>query len=294
MTSTNNTNDHIAQYVLGREIGRGGFGKVYEALDSSGTTKALKILSPTPFISQEQIERVISNTIAISHKCASLNVVLLRDHGRFDQQFYIVTDYYRNGSLDAMLLRSTLSYDDKIRFLLSAANTLAEIHRMGIVHGDIKPANFLLSDNNTLFLTDFYYDLNNGPSSGLPKGTIEFMSPEQAQGKLFSYQSDVYSLGVMAYLMFTAKSPFSKSSGIRELIIDKIDGRFPPPSSLSQEIGQELDAIILKAMNSSLENRFASMNDFSKAISGISKEKQNGGILSCFTKLFCYLKTKKR
>ncbi len=258
----------VAGYELGREIGRGGFGVVYEALGPSGTV-AVKMLRPTPFVSGEYIEKIIKNTVEISSKCASLNVVGLLDHGCVGGEYYMVSKYYPKGSLEKLLDSGCGDIREKIRLLVSMADTLHQVHRRGIVHGDIKPANFLMSDGNVPMLSDFYFDLNRGTTAGLPKGTIEFMSPEQAQGRLFSYHSDIYSLGVLAYFMFTGLSPFHATKGIRALVSEKIKGVFPEPFSLDNKIGKGLNDVILKAMRSEPRERFSNMDEFSKALLSI-------------------------
>lgn len=260
-------NENFAGYDLVREIGKGGFGVVYEAKDQNGTRFALKVMRSTPFVSEEYLKQVMQNTVEVSRKCAGLNVVGALASGVFDGKYYIVSRYFNNGSLEHFLKKNNLSLSQKLNILLSMAETLSLIHSKGIIHGDIKPANFLISDEGTPFVGDFYFDINkNSLSSGMPKGTIEYMSPEQAQGRLFSYQSDVYSLGVLAYYILTGLSPFQNARSIRNLIKDKINGKVQVPSAIQREISSKLSQIILKAMAPDLRDRYKNMNDFANEL----------------------------
>ncbi|HPO90521.1 MAG TPA: serine/threonine-protein kinase [Victivallales bacterium] len=263
--------EKFADYTIVRQIGKGGFGRVYEAVDKDGSIYALKLMCPTPFISSDYIKQIISNTKTVSEKCVGLNIVPLIKYCSMDESFYMLSNFFRRGSLEDLLKEKNLSDSQKLNLLISMANTLSDVHSRGIVHGDIKPSNFLISEDGIPFLTDFYFDINRASFSlGMPKGTIEYMSPEQAEGKLFSYKSDIYSLGVLAYNIFSGQSPFKKSSSIKQLIIDKINGNVLPPIEFNKQMNSSLSDLIMKAMHHDLKGRFASMKEFHEALKSIS------------------------
>jgi len=144
---------------------------------------------------------------------------------------------------------------------------LATLHWAGVVHHDLRPAVFLMTQDNILKLFDmghaFQRDIPDVIlSSGLgPQGDLRYMAPELIQGKRGDPRSDIYSLGVLLYLFVTGKLPFEKQNvslstwlGIKKIV--------PAPGSVNGDISQELENVIVKAMAWDLEDRYQWVEDF--------------------------------
>jgi serine/threonine-protein kinase len=275
MANDNNFSD-CAGFKVTREIGRGGFGTVYElAGTEAGKKKALKILRPTPFLPKNHIEMIVKAAVEVSKICENLNVVKIEDSGCRDSVYFIIMPYYEQGSMEKYLACAAPDINMCVGLLKSISQTLAEVHSCGLVHGDIKPSNFLIADDGIPLITDFYYVARDESSSKMPQGTPEFMSPEQARGRYFGFSSDIYSLGVMMYIMFTGRSPFCDSSNLSNLINDKLNGHFPGPQKVNARVSDGLNDTIMKAMMTRPEDRYPSMMDFHNAISRISSQENN-------------------
>jgi serine/threonine protein kinase len=189
-----------------REIGTGRRSSAWLAVDTEqGRELVLKIQPADGSMLHREWE--IASPLQGDH------VLRVHDHGRAGDWAYLVTEYAPGGDL-AMRMRAGLTADEALSFTRQAARGLAQLHRAGHVHRDVKPANFLLRADGTLVLADFGLAVRNGhvaaqDSRGTMTGTPRYAAPEQSQGAPATPAADVYSLGVLLHEMLCGRPPFA-------------------------------------------------------------------------------------
>jgi serine/threonine protein kinase len=204
--------------------------------ESDGTQVALKILNARPSDDKQLLQRFIQESALVS-EIHHPNVVRIYDKGFTDDYAYIAMEYFTGGSLKDVIAGG-LTPRQALSLLAQAAAALAEIHRLGIVHRDVKPANMMLRADGTMVLADFGIAKRTEGSMertvhGQFFGTPYYISPEQASGKAATERSDIYSLGIIFYEMLTNQRPFDGSS-IVELITQHLRAPVPRlPEALS-------------------------------------------------------------
>lgn len=211
-------------YQLQWIIGHGGMSTVWLADDVRHEREvALKVLRPEFTANQEFLTR-FRNEANSAEGINSPNVVATYDYrevktdGGFPMCF-IAMEYIRGESLADLIAREgQLKEDMALDVLEQAAHGLAVIHRMGLVHRDIKPGNLMITQNGQIKITDFGIAKAAAAvpltRTGMVVGTAQYVSPEQAQGKKVTAASDVYSLGVVGYEMLAGKRPFTGDSSV--------------------------------------------------------------------------------
>ena len=246
------------RYLLLSIIGSGGMAVVFSAYDQvAGKTVAVKMLheetAPT-FRNQ-----FISEANALS-QIQHPGVVKLYEASLDKSPYFFVMEYVEGITLrEYISRRKILPHSEVIEFSLQILSALSHIHSKGIVHCDIKPDNVILMKNGRIKLTDFGIARMPGVIPDLPPdravGTVYYVSPEQAEGKVLDHRSDLYSLGIMIYQMSSGKLPFMSND------IDKValmQSSAPPkrPRSINPEISKGLEQIILKAISKKPYMRF--------------------------------------
>jgi serine/threonine-protein kinase PpkA len=220
----------IKGYRVLSKIGEGGMSNVFLAeRETDGTQVALKILNARPSDDKQLLQRFIQESALISDIDHS-NVVKIYDKGFTDDYAYIAMEYFTGGSLKDVIAQG-LTPRQALSLLAQAAAALAEIHRLGIVHRDVKPANMMLRADGTMVLADFGIAKRTEGSMdrtvhGEFFGTPYYISPEQANGKPATERSDIYSLGIIFYEMLMNRWPYVGDS-IVELISQHVNAPVP-------------------------------------------------------------------
>jgi serine/threonine-protein kinase len=188
--------DRIGRFRVLRELGRGGFGAVYEAEDSElGRHVALKALRPGRTgreLSAEWVKREAEAVARLDHPC----IVTLFDVGLSDGNPYLVMELLRGETLARRLERGALPPGEAIRIAQEVARGLAHAHARGILHRDLKPGNVYLCDDGRVKLLDFGLAHLLGAGDRAGAGTPGYMAPEQARGEEVDARADVYSAAV--------------------------------------------------------------------------------------------------
>ncbi len=281
----------LGRFHLIRQLGRGGFGEVWLAQDPRlGKDVALKILhqglaADVKFIQEAQREARLVSTL--SHP----NLVKIHEAGEVNGRVYIEMDYVDGKSLAQWLQDGrNFSFQQSLAVLQQIADALDATHQKKIIHRDVKPENILLDQHGKAFLVDFglaHAALTSlGPSSDLVGlGTAMYMSPEQAAGRSGDQTTDVYSLGVIAYRLFTGQLPFQEKTFMGYI---KAHGEQKPPDpcQLNPAISTDLRKVLLKALEKDPTKRYKRAGDFSRALAkALSRpfRKPKPVLATCFT-----------
>ena len=210
----------LGKYQIIKELGRGGFGIVYEALDSVLNRRvAIKVLHPTLTVDTQFLYR-FQQEAALAARMEHPNIVTIHDFDQQDGRYFIVMSLMRQGSLkDRLQKLGALSTDQAQIMFKQVASGLAYAHEQGIIHRDLKPGNILIDEHGIARVADFGFakalDGNESmtfSTLGNPMGTAAYMAPEIWEGKPASVSSDLYSLGCIGHEMLTGKALFEGES----------------------------------------------------------------------------------
>jgi eukaryotic-like serine/threonine-protein kinase len=245
----------IGSFKILSKIGEGGMGAVYRAVHATlERPVALKIL-PTQFAtSPEYITRFLreARTLAtLRHE----NVVQVYDAGEQNGQYFIAMEMVEGCSLLAHLeKKKEIPTEEGLGLLLQAAKGLGAAHAKVLIHRDIKPDNLLLGTDNVLKIVDFGLVMESTTTTQLTAtgaflGTPMYMSPEQADGEIADVRTDIYSLGVSFYHVFTGKPPFASPTVMNLLFKHKFEAP-PNPKAVRPDLSDDVANLLLHLMAS--------------------------------------------
>lgn len=253
------------RYTLVSIIGEGECSAVFGAFDSeTGRTVALKMLAPDRASDAEATRRFLAEAKVLSlfdHP----NIVKILDASLEGETKFFVMEYIEGITLKKHISTRGVLGEEEILFLSRPIlSALKEVHSKGIVHSDIKPQNIVLVGSGEIKLMDF--GISKSLSSqreeplAITMGTVQYVSPEQAEGKPLTHSSDIYSFGVTLYELATGTLPFSDEDSGR-IAAMHVSSRPIPPSLVSDRVSKKLDAIILRAMEKQPEARYGSAEE---------------------------------
>lgn len=260
----------LGNYLIVSKLGEGGMGLVYKAHDTTlDRTVALKVLSPHLFRNQEFLNRFRVEAQAQA-RLNGPNIVTLHSMFEIPGSLVLVMEYVEGHTLDQRLHNEgRLSVASTVWVFEQALLGVERAHRMGIVHRDLKPSNIFITNTHEVKLMDFgvakILDNKANTQSGSMIGTLMYISPEQIKGNDADFRSDIYTLGISLYQAVTGVLPFEKKTDY-EYMNAHLHEQPLPPTSLQPAIPQELEDIILKAMDKEPDNRFQNAHEFRKAL----------------------------
>ena len=238
-------------------IGRGGMGEVYRAEDLKlGQTVALKFLPESLAQDKARLERFF-NEVRTARQVTHPDVCRVYDIAEVDGQHFISMEYIDGEDLATLLRRIGRLPDDKAtQIARQLCAGLAAVHQQGILHCDLKPANVMIDGRGRARITDFgLAGLEEGfRSAKILGGTPSYMAPEQLTNGVVSVKSDLYSLGLVLYEMFTGRRAF-RARTRAEMARLQQESTPVSPSSLVQEINPAVENVILRCLASDPRNR---------------------------------------
>jgi hypothetical protein len=259
----------LGNYHILEEVGRGGMATVFRAMDlESGQDVAIKILSP--YVAQEQkfkarFEQEINLLLNLQHP----NIVPVLDYGEIDDYSYIVMPYLTAGTLSLRLTQGPLPIKAAADVVHQISQALDYAHARGVVHRDLKPSNIMISDDGQAMLTDFGFarvvDNSLSLTGSALIGTPAYMSPEQCRGAEATPLSDQYALGVILYQMATGALPYEAETPMGVVIMHATEP-VPSPRNVDPDLPEDLEMVILKALEKDPKDRYPSLIAFNEAV----------------------------
>ena len=251
-------------------LGRGGMGEVYRADDLTlGQPVALKFLPEDASRDETLLER-FRNEVRLSRRVSHPNVCRVYDVGEVDGHTFFTMEYVDGEDLASLLRRiGRLPADKALEIARQLCAGLAAAHAKGVLHRDLKPANIMLDGRGQVVVTDFGLAglVDQIPGSDLRSGTPAYMAPEQLEGREVNAKSDIYSLGLVLYEIFTGKRAFSVES-LPELVRARSESAPSKPSMLVKDFDPVVERVILRCLEADPANRPSSVLNVAAALPG--------------------------
>jgi serine/threonine-protein kinase len=249
-------------------LGRGGMGEVFRADDLSlGQPVALKFLPPS-MTDESTLER-FRNEVRIARRISHPNVCRVYDIGQAGDHVFLSMEYVDGEDLSSLLRRiGRLPSDKAIEIARKICAGLAAAHDKGVLHRDLKPANIMLDGRGEALIMDFGLAGVAHEIEDVRSGTPAYMAPEQLAGKEVTPRSDIYSLGLVLYELFTGRPAF-RGETREEIVRIRRDSPPPhPPSTIVRDLDPAVERAILRCLEIDPEKRPASALMVSAALPG--------------------------
>jgi len=263
------------RYQIIEEIGKGGMGRIYKALDKELEEKvALKLIKPEISADEKTIQR-FRNELKLARRISHMNVCRMFDLNKEGETHYITMEYVPGEDLKSSLRRiGPLSLGKALIIARQVCEGLAEAHRLGVVHRDLKPQNIMIDREGNARIMDFgiarSLEAKGITEDGLIIGTPEYMSPEQVEGKKADQRSDIYSIGVILYEMVTGHIPFEGKTPLS--IASKHLTAIPiEPKIINAQIPEDLSRVIMKCLEKEKEKRYQKVEELLSEFRKIEK-----------------------
>lgn len=240
------------RYEIIQILGEGGMGAVYKAKDRElDRTIALKVIRPELANNTEILQR-FKQELILARQITDRNIIRIFDLGEADGIRFITMEYLEGESLYHLLREGgKLPVPDVVDIMEQVFSGLRAAHREGVIHRDLKPGNIMRDKQGRVVVMDFglarTMEGDGMTRTGAMLGTMEYMSPEQAQAMDLDARSDIFTMGLICYEMLTGKMPFHADSAVASLL-RRTRERAVPISEISREIPVVLSNIISKCL----------------------------------------------
>jgi len=272
--------EKVGKYNIVRKLGQGGMGIVYLCRDSETKSDvAVKMLprqlADNPVFFQ-RFKREVQTLQRLDHPC----VVKVYDRGMHDGAPWYAMEYIQGVSLDSILEnKEKMAPQRGIAIIRACAEALQHAHAQGVIHRDIKPANIMLTDDGTVKLTDFgiakVLDATRMTVTQSVLGTVEYMSPEQSQGRNVDARADLYSLGVVLYQCLTARLPVTGTTP-SEVILKLRTHQVESPDAWVPNLPKRLVELIIRLLEKDPLNRPESARELIRELDIIRRQLERG------------------
>jgi len=253
------------RYEIIKTLGEGGMGAVYKARDRELEREvALKVIKPE-LANDPQILQRFKQELILARQVTDRNIIRIFDLGEAGGIKFITMEYIEGQNLHQILKqRGKLEAAEAVDIMEQVAAGLAAAHREGIIHRDLKPGNIMRDANGRVVVMDFglarTLSGDGMTQTGAMLGTIEYMSPEQAQGKELKASSDIFTLGLILYELLAGVTPFHHESAIASLLM-RTQQRAIPLADVDKNIPGSLSNIVAKCLEKDPANRYQSAEE---------------------------------
>jgi serine/threonine-protein kinase len=262
------------RYQIIEELGRGGMGVVYKAQDTKlKRTVALKFLPPELTHISEVKDRFIREAqaaAALDHP----NICTVHEFDEAEDKTFISMAYIEGQSLKKKIESGPLELDEALRIATQVGEGLKEAHKKGVIHRDIKSANIMVDERGQAKIMDFGLARVAGGTlvtkEGMTMGTIAYMSPEQARGEEVDHRTDIWSLGVVLYEMFSGQLPF-KGDHDQAVVYSILNEQPDQITNLRSEIPMSIEQLVGKALEKNPDERYQQIDDLLDDLRSISE-----------------------
>ncbi len=258
-------------YQILEELPRGGQAALYKAIHKPTKQKvALKVLLPTQVGSahaRRYFEREVDLAAGLDHP----NIVRILDSGVSRGQYYFAMEYIRGQALDTYVEQAALGQKERVRLFAKICAAMSHAHQRGVIHRDLKPSNILVDERGEPRVLDFGLaksatadQVSLMSVTGDLKGTVHYMSPEQAEGRSdrVDVRTDVYALGVILYRLLLDRFPYEVTGSTFE-VLKTIQQQEPQrPRQVVSRFDTDLEAILLAALAKDPSQRYQSAAEF--------------------------------
>ena len=263
------------RYQVIEELGKGGMGRVYKVLDNEINEKvALKLLKPEIAGDEKRVQRFrneLRNARKVSHK----NVCRMYHFSKAEDTYYITMEFVEGEELKSFMKRiEKLPKEKALSIAKQVVAGLAEAHKLGVVHCDLKPQNIMIDKDGNARIMDFGISRSLKAKSitetGIIIGTPEYMSPEQVEGEEADPRSDIYAMGIILFEMLTGRVPFSGASVLSVIMKQKVE-QPPNPRKINPGISENLSRVILRCLEKDKEKRYQNAEQLFSDLRGIEE-----------------------
>jgi len=267
----------IGKYAVTDTLGRGASGTVYRALDTfSGQEVALKVLDERFFAGDgidEGTRQQFMNEASLAGQLQHPHIAAILEASIEEKSGYIALEYVPGGTLASAIKSGRLpKVEEVIEIAFKCCGALDYAHRQGIIHRDLKPANLMIAEGTQVKIVDFgaAQVTNTQLTQIRDVGTPAYMSPEQVRGDSLTFQSDMFSLGVVLYELLTGVRPFPGESAT-EVLFKIVEMAPPSPSDVKAELPRELDGIVMRMMQKDPARRYETWADLAFQLAEIGR-----------------------
>jgi len=267
----------FGDYELREELGRGGMGVVYRAVQISlQRTVALKMIPNAAFAASQDLARLRAEALSAA-RLSHPNIVPVYEVGEHNGQPWFSMQFIEGQTLSQRLMNGPMSPREAVALLTPIVEAIGAAHRAGVLHRDLKPSNIIIAADGTPFVTDFGLakrvnvdehslsvnginsEFNSLTQSGAILGTPAWMSPEQAAGQTDSIDiaTDIYSLGAVLFAMLTGRPPFQAASPL-DTVLMVLEQDPPNIRILNRAVDSDLEMVVMKCLQKPQDLRYAS------------------------------------
>lgn len=261
---------YIGDYKVIRKIAEGSVGEVFEAIDPIRQRRAAIKCLRAEVGNRSELLQLFDSEAQTLALLVHPNIARVLSFIRHDDRLYLALEFVEGETLQAMLKRSgRIQPAVALSFFHQILRAVGFAHRIGVIHGDLKPSNIMVTNSGAVRVMDFgiahIFGRPKRTRAGYLVGTIQYMSPEQIRGEPLDARSDIYSLGTLLYELIVGHVPFDSESD-DETLRAQSEAIPLPPSLFVTDSPEWLDAVLRRALAKSRSNRFQSVTQMAHAI----------------------------